>query len=186
MELNEDFRIEFFDTIVVIIDEETIKSEDYTSYLLRLTEKPNLLLQNIFRLLDCKVNLDSLQFDHLLEQYLKQLDFYVLVANELDKNLLNSFPKIDEGSKFGFSMQAEYFNSHLLELKSKFNVTKDQPKLAITVNRFKDAFPFIKKLEGSSKKEKSTPLKKAKELTNEEIDAFLLQNVFHIDKKHFE
>ena len=170
------------DQLIIVLPNGDIKSEDYSTHILEILEKPTNLKHNLFKLLDCKANLTPPQFEFLLGQYENTLNFYTFVSYWMNEHLQEYWPEMEKGLPFYLEFQADTFKGHTEALNDQF------PKFQLNIDAIKR---FGKKVENLSKEdpvaktENTAFAKPSKEMTNEEIDAYLLQTVFNIDKRHF-
>lgn len=170
------------DQLIIVLPNGDIKSGDYSIHILEILEKPTNLKHNLFRLLDCKANLTPPQFEFLLGQYENTLNFYTFVSNWMNEHLQEYWPEMEKVLPFYFKFQADTFKEHAEALNNhfpKFQFKKEALK------RFSEKVINLSKKDPVVKTENKTFAKPSKEMTNEEIDAYLLQTVFNIDKKHF-
>jgi len=107
--------------------------------LLQLLEKPTLLDKNIFLLLEKKEILKPNPFNFLLEKYIEQLNFYVLISDWMDKNIAVDIPDLDSGIKSYFELQKKIFQKHLEVFQNNFLSN------AISLSKPVDVFKYIKK-----------------------------------------
>ncbi len=187
-----------FNRIVVIDKKGNILELKSNIKLLQLLEKPTLLDENIFLLLDEKEHLKPYQFNYLLEKYIEQINFYVLISDWMDKNIIINIIDLDSDIKSYFELQKKVFQKHLGVFKNNFlsNTISYSKPVDVLKNIEKDFPPFnqfIKKQNASNIKfnEKDTTIKERVKkqktilITEEEVENFILDIVFNLDVKRF-
>lgn len=162
----------------------------------QILEKPSILVENIFILSDQKSVMDAFQFNVLLEKYLEQLKFCNTISSWMALHIKDHCEI--EGDILGyFEMQDTFFQHHLKEMNTKFNVNGiaySNPTEALE-HIVKD-LPSIRKLfhknEGNIKKQQTTnhqkPTKRKTKpvlVTDEDARSFLLKSVFNIDEEYY-
>ena len=93
----------------------------------------------IFLLLEKKEKLKPNPFNFLLEKYIEQLNFYVLISDWMDKNIAVDIPDLDSDIKSYFELQKKIFQKHLEVFQNNFLSN------AISLSKPVDVFKYIKK-----------------------------------------
>jgi len=183
---------EFFNTIVLLSEnnaaEKVLAIKDCTP----LLEKASILNYNTITLIDKKEDASSLQFSTLLESYIMHLRFYTFITKWMNENV-TFHCDANKKIKGYFQLQADCFQYHKVQIENKFsiqiipnlnsaevltyikndnvlllkNVFKHQEKLDII-----EASPTPKGL-------KKTGSQKPVLITDEESIKFLLETVFN-------
>jgi len=159
--------------------------------LFQLLEKPSYLDKNIFLLLEKKEILKPNQFNFLLEKYVEQLNFYVLISGWMDKNINVDILNLDSGVKSYFELQKNIFQKHLETFQNNF--LSKAISLSKPVEVFKhieNDFPPFKQFinipnESDLSPNLNTNKKKGREqkqilITDDESKKFLLNTVFKL------
>lgn len=182
-----------FHRIAIINKKGDIQELKSNIKLIQLLEKPSCLDNNIFLLLEKKEILKPNPFNFLLEKYIEQLNFYVLISDWMDKNIAVDIPDLDSGIKSYFELQKKIFQKHLEVFQNNFlsNTTslskpvdvfkyikKDFPpfKHFINIQNESDLRPNLNtnKKKGSNRKQKPILI------TDDESKNFLLSTVFKL------
>lgn len=152
--------------------------------------KQGMLDENIFNLLDKKETLNEYQFDFLLNKYLIQINFYVLISEWFNRNMTLHIENLSDEVKNSFKLQYEIFSKHLEQLKSSYFIKEkinSQHNINI-VELIENEFPELNNIFiDSSKNEFKKKIiikvtnKKALVLTDKEAEEFLLKTVFKVN-----
>lgn len=119
-----------FNKIAVIDKKGNILELKSNIKLLQLLEKPILLDENIFLLLGEKEQLKPNPFNFLLEKYIEQLNFYVLISDWMDKNIAVDIPDLDSDIKSYFELQKKIFQNN-----KEFIHTTDVKETNVSFNK---------------------------------------------------
>ncbi len=128
-----------FHRIAIINKKGDIQELKSNIKLIQLIEKPSCLDNNIFLLLEKKEELKPNPFNFLLEKYIEQLNFYVLISDWMDKNIAVDIQDLDSGIKSYFELQKKIFQKHLEVFQNNFLSN------AISLSKPVDVFKYIKK-----------------------------------------
>lgn len=179
--------VNFFNKVVLIQNNGAAYELKEKPKLLQLLTKSSYLEKNIFALLDYKANLKAFQFDYLLQKYIVQLKFYVLISSWMDENLNTHITDVKDNISAYFSIQKTTFLQHKKSLKKTFllnefsfltpeeivaSIQKDIPPIPL----FDKTTNLVKtQVNKETNKQKKPPL-----ITDEEADRLLLKTVFSV------
>lgn len=173
-----------FDVLAVFdINKENYKVEKGHDLSFLLQKFPR-LESNMFLLTDAKSNLSEIQFNFLLKKYKSQIDLWTYFASEFaTKSKFISDP-IFIKNKFSFINQKAVFKLHQKEIEESFvNCGKRRYSLDAFLELFKSKEERVEEKKMIKKKATKIENKKKKHpiVSNEEVDAYLLKQLFSID-----
>lgn len=180
---------EMFDQIVGLNKQGTPKY-NFKLCTLDIVNKQNTLKENIINLLEAKVKMDATSFNYIVEEFKKHLESHLFISKWLSDHLLDYFPKegSDTSSLFHFHFKA--FDDHHRELVTLFQLNAGTTIKRDPIQEFQNLFldPNTRATNVTAEIKSGvahTVLKPIKEITDQEIDFFLLDQVFGISPKHF-
>ena len=181
-----------FNKIIVIDNDGNNYELELKSNSFGLLGKNNLLDKNLFQLLEQKGQLNPFQFDVLLQKYMEQINFYVLISGWMSDNLESQIDNLDGSIISYFTLQKMAFQNHKEALQHSFlldivplpkpeQVIKQVESILPSLYITKDVAIREPKTEMPAQlKSKRTKPKKQVLITNEEADRFLLETVFNV------
>ncbi|APQ18813.1 hypothetical protein [Maribacter hydrothermalis] len=183
---------DFFNTIVLLSEnnatEKVLAIKDCTP----LLEKASILNYNTIALMDIKENASSLQFSTLLESYIMHLRFYSFISKWMNENVINHCDA-NKKIKGYFQLQADCFQYHKLQIENKFSIriisNLNSVEILSYINHddyvpLKDVIENQKSIAAKATNpipEKSATVKLQKPIliTDDEARSFLLATVFN-------
>lgn len=187
--LHPDLVKDIFDQIIGL-DKEGTPNPNYKLYILDIMDKRSLLKQNTMALLEAKVKMDEASLNYILEEYKKHLDGHLHISNWLNTHLQKYFPKEYPEVHSLFLHHNNSFIDHSKELVTLFNLEINTPLKNDPVKEFKNLFLNEKSAENVVNQSTISTVEKwlikpVKEITDDEIDHMLLNQVFGLDPKYF-
>lgn len=180
-----------FDTVVLIKEDGSNQALDDGPSNFYILPKGLVLGKNTYDLFDLKEELNDPSFRFLLDNYLKNLVFYVRISKWMYDNIRTDIKDIREETLFSFEKQMEIFQEHWDYLQENFKKESHQTTNPLegeikkedlkTVNNLIN-IPNVAKAEHSMNT-KPLPKKKGKKIlvTDEEAEKFLLKTVFRVN-----
>ncbi|WP_435133039.1 hypothetical protein [Formosa sp. A9] len=180
---------ELLDT-VVFLDKEQKTTADVSKFQkFHFAEKGLIFDETMFMLLDAKETLSAAQFDHLFKKYWEHLDSFTFIAQWMHENIHTCFVAPEESIVSLFALQRQCFVKHHELMVQKYGQPEGNSWMDDWRNKIHTKVTVPVSLPDFQKKETKTlpvpkakqPVKKKQELiSDEEVDALLLETVFHV------
>ncbi|WP_040281019.1 hypothetical protein [Psychroserpens damuponensis] len=162
--------------------------------LINILGKERILKMNLVTLLEAQSSISKAAFNIILEDYQNQIELHKNATSWMYENIKVVFPNIEDVFISAFKIQANHFNVHCSQIHEHFRFIKQEDKVlkhlkstsfSSEVKSVKlDQLQFQKPQNPTSTSiSTSTPIsipKKKRVITDEEIDAFLLESVFSV------
>ena len=187
--LHPDLVKDIFDQIIGL-DKDGNPNPNYKVCILDIMDKRGLLKQNTINLLEIKVKMDEASLNYILKEYKKHLDSHIYISHWLNDNLKKYFPNEYPEVHSLFRHHHETFIEHSKEMVSLFNleavtILKNNP-----IKEFQNLVLNDNSVKNVTYQSTISTVEKlviipVKEITDNEIDNLLLNQVFGIDPKHF-
>lgn len=169
--------------------------EPRVNYSAEILIKKSLLLENVFKISQCKDTYGNEAFNYILEKYGNLIECFLFITLWLNRNYTKDFVKVNEDLKRAFNFQYLNFKEHKIEIETKFHL-KTRPilttKEVVNIMHQKDdiilpslIFPNAKLSDRKSEKSqeykiKKNYIRKLKESTFATAENYLLETVFNL------